>query len=44
MAGAEESNDSEHLQLVQDLIKKETDTIHNVIASLRTEIFNKNDE
>ena len=42
VAWAEESNDAVNLQLVLDLIKKETDTIHNVIASLRTEIFNKN--
>ena len=42
VARAEELNDAVNLQLVLDLIKKETDTIHNVIASLRTEIFNKN--
>ena len=30
------------LQLVLDLIKKLIDTIHNVIALLRSEIFNKN--
>ena len=39
VAKAEQKNDAVNLQLIQDLIKKETDTIYDVIASLRTEIL-----
>ena len=42
MAKAEQQNDAVNLELFQDLIKKETDTIYNVIASLRTEMFHNN--
>ena len=41
-AKAEQKNDAVNLQLIQDLIKKETDTIYDVIASLRNEMVHDN--
>ena len=42
LAKAEQQNDAVNLQSVQDLIKKETDTIYDVIASFRTEMLHNN--